>query len=414
LDFSQLPNGSDALNFLRYLVRRYREDGCSHRAAALTYMSLFALVPLMTVIYAVAAMVPAFSAVGDQIQDYMFTNLVPASGTQIQSYMMKFSDQAKNLTSVGISVLIVTAILMLRSIENAFNGIWRTERDRSGAAAFMLYWAVLSLAPLSVGLALGITTYLTSLPIFFSDAEFIGAGGSVLLLVLPTILGIAACTLVYITVPNCRVPFTHAFIGSVIVIILFQVAQALFTIVVVGSSYAFIYGAFAALPLFLLWLNLTWQIILFGGVLVHGLSAYQREQAGRHPLVIEALAVLHLFWEHQKNGLGIEEQTLLHKPIPSLDGVLRSGHWDTLRERFVEHQILRCGDNGKYFLVRNLHNFTLWQLQQKLEMKPEALPSPTEGQADWLKQTLTTMESAHQHQRDMLSPSLASLFEQSS
>ena len=133
-----IPSLDEIKRFLRYLWRRYGEDGCVHRAAALTYMSLFALVPLMTVMYAVAAMVPAFNAVGDQIQDYLFTNLVPASGTEIQGYMVKFSDQAKNLTGAGIAFLIITAILMLRSIENTFNTIWRTERARGGAAAFML------------------------------------------------------------------------------------------------------------------------------------------------------------------------------------------------------------------------------------------------------------------------------------
>ena len=218
--------------------------------------------------------------------------------------------------------------------------------------------------------SLGITGYLASLTVFFDGMDMFGAG-SALLAMVPTALGIAACTLVYITVPNCRVPFVHAFVGAVVVIILFQVAQALFTLVVVGSSYAFIYGAFAALPLFLLWLNLTWQILLFGGVLVHAISAYQREMKGRQPLIVEALAVLHLFWEEQKDGAGVSEQALLHNPVPGLGGVLRAGHWDTLRERFLEERFIKRAEGGEYFLARDLDNLTLWQLHCSLQNTDE-------------------------------------------
>ncbi len=406
-------NLNEARSFLSYLWRRYNEDGCIHRAAALTYMSLFALVPLMTVIYAVAAMVPAFNAVGDQIQSYLFNNLVPTRGAEIQAYMVKFSEQAKNLTGAGISFLIVTAILMLRSIENTFNTIWRTERARSGAAAFMLYWAVLSLAPLSVGVALGITTYLASLTVFFDGIDVLGAG-SALLSMVPTALGIAVSTLVYITVPNCRVPFFHALIGSVVVIGLFQIAQALFTLVVVGSSYAFIYGAFAALPLFLLWLNLTWQIVLFGGILVHALSAYQREKAGSQPLIVEALALLHLFWERQKKGKGVREQNLLHDTVPGLGGVLHAGHWDTLRERLLGARIIMRAEGGELFLARDLDNLTLWQLQRHLETQTSQLPAPSEVRAEWLEAALILLNKEQSQKRDLLNLSLPQLFEGSS
>lgn len=401
---------TEAKSFLLYLWRRYNEDGCTHRAAALTYMSLFALVPLMTVVYAMAAMVPAFNEVGAQIQDYLFNNLVPASGAEIQSYMVKFSEQAKNLTGAGIGFLIVTAILMLRSIENTFNTIWRTEKARGGAAAFMLYWAVLSLAPLSVGVALGITTYLASLTVFFDGIDVLGAGPA-LLSIVPTALGIAAATLVYITVPNCRVPFLHALSGSIVVIILFQVAQALFTLVVVGSSYAFIYGAFAALPLFLLWLNLTWQIILFGGILVHAMSAYQREKTGQQPLIVEALAVLHLFWEEQKDGKGVKEAELLHNKVPGLGGVLHARHWDTLRERLLATRILQRAENGEFFLTRDLDNLTLFQLRRHLEPQAAVLPAPSDVRADWLEAALTLLNKEQIHEKELLNQSLPELFE---
>ena len=131
---------------LLYLRRRFSSDRCSESAAALTYMSLFALVPLMTVMVAMVAAIPTFEGVGTQVQDFLFTHLVPASSAEIQSYLEDFSAQAKNLTGLGIGFLIITAILMLRSIEKAFNAIWRAPQHRGGVASFFLYWAVLHLA----------------------------------------------------------------------------------------------------------------------------------------------------------------------------------------------------------------------------------------------------------------------------
>ena len=158
----------------QYLFARLGADRCSENAAALTYMSLFALVPLLTVVYTMASAVPAFQGLETKMQAFMFENLMPDTNTEIRQYLDDFSRQAKNLTGPGIVFLVVTAVLMLRNIETTLNHIWRASENRSPVSSFLLYWAVLSLAPVTIGAALAISTYLSSFAHALQDYDVIG------------------------------------------------------------------------------------------------------------------------------------------------------------------------------------------------------------------------------------------------
>ena len=153
-----------ARQFVQHLTHRYKTDGCRESAAALTYMSLFALVPLLTVLYTIASAIPAFQGLEVQLQGLLFEHLVPDSSSDIQGYLNDFSQQAKTLTGPGIAFLFVTAVLMLRNIEKAFNQIWRARKHRSAISSFLLYWAVLTLGPITIGNWMGV---------------IVGVGGSV-------------------------------------------------------------------------------------------------------------------------------------------------------------------------------------------------------------------------------------------
>jgi membrane protein len=238
------------------------------------------------------------------MQGFMFEHLMPDTNSEIRGYLDDFSQQAKNLTGPGIVFLVVTAVLMLRNIEKAFNHIWRASENRSPVSSFLLYWAVLSLAPVTIGLALALSTYLSSFAHAMEVYDVIGFQ-AIMLKVAPLLLSTAGFSLVYIAVPNCRVPFKHCLIGGFVAAVAFHIARALFTVMVVGSSYTFIYGAFAAVPLFLLWIYLSWNIVLMGGILVHSLSAYQNEEQANRPLVLKALDVLYLFWQRQETGQAV-------------------------------------------------------------------------------------------------------------
>ena len=393
---------------IRYLISRFGTDHCSETAAALTYMSLFALVPLLTVLYTMASAIPAFQGMEENIQDLLFEHLMPETSSDIETYLSDFSQQAKNLTGVGIGFLVATAVLMLRNIEKAFNKIWRTRENRGAVSSFLLYWAVLSLAPLTIGLALAISTYLASYAVMFQDYDVMGAG-SILLKFSPLLLSAGGFTLIYVAVPNCRVPFKHAIIGGLVAAIAFNIARSAFTGLVVGSNYTFIYGAFAAVPLFLLWIYLSWNIVLMGGILVHSLSAYQTmEEAGR-PTVLKALDVLYLFWQQQKSGSGVREIELLDNRHEALKG-LDSETWRELRDIFLQKKLIAQNDRGRYLLCRDLHEISFWQIKEWINEELPLVKEDIDAHLSWQDDAYRLLKDQRGQQREQLDISLADLF----
>lgn len=393
---------------LQYLAYRFGTDRCSEHAAALTYMSLFALVPLLTLLYATASLLPATAGLEQQIQNFLFQHLMPDTGEEIQNYLRQFSQQARNLTGPGVVFLLVTAVLMLRNIEKAFNTIWRARQNRSPVSSFLLYWAILSLAPLTIGLGMGLGTYLTSFSSLFEDLDTLGIT-HYLLKIAPLMLSAAGFTLLYAAVPNCRVPLRHTLIGGVVAALAFNGARYLFTDWMVGSNYNTIYGAFAAVPLFLLWIYISWTIVLTGGILVHSLSAYQsREQASR-PTVLKGLDVLYLFWQKQQQGDTVREIELLndsHDIVKGLDSIT----WGELRDLFVRQKLISQNDRGHYLLSRDLDSVSFWQLKEWVNSEQPLDQSDISAHLPWQDQAYDMLQQQRQEQRDVLQISLADLF----
>ena len=149
-----------------------------------------------------------------------------------------------------------TTLMMLLTIEKAFNVIWRVRQPRRGISSFLLYWAILSLGPLLLGAGFAMSTYITSLSLISGPHALIGA--RTVLKAMPLLLSVAAFTLIYAAVPNTRVPLRHALVGGTFTAVLFETAKQLFGLYVsYFPSYQLIYGAFAAVPLFLLWVYLS-------------------------------------------------------------------------------------------------------------------------------------------------------------
>lgn len=116
---------STFVGFVRYLIKQFINNGGIINASALTYTTLFAVVPLMTVTYVMISAIPSINGYGDEIQGWIFANFVPTTGEVMQEYLREFTGQAKSLTGVGVGFLAVTSIMMMRNIEVAFNRIWR-------------------------------------------------------------------------------------------------------------------------------------------------------------------------------------------------------------------------------------------------------------------------------------------------
>ena len=395
---------------MRYLYSRFAADRCSESAAALTYMSLFALVPLLTVLYTMASAIPAFQGAEEQMQTLLFKHLVPASSSNIESYLNDFSEQAKNLTGPGVGFLLVTAIFMLRNIEHTFNQIWRARQNRSPISSFLLYWAVLTLAPITIGVALGMSTYLTSFAHTLDDFNLLNSN-AFLVRATPLLLSTIGFSLVYAAVPNCPVPFRHAVIGGLFAALAFHAARNLFTQLVVGSSYTFIYGAFAAVPLFLLWLYLSWNIVLIGAVLVHSFSAYQSNEQANRPMVLKALDVLHLFWQQQQSGNAVREIDLLDGRHEIIRG-LNSESWGNIRDILLQEKLITENGKGHYLLCRDLHTVSFWQLKEWIDREPTLGEQDTCAKSDWQSAAHRLLMEQRNGQRNILSANLVEMFEQ--
>lgn len=393
-----------------YIQRHYLADGCSHSAAALTYMSLFALVPLLTVMYAILSAVPAFQEVGLQIQSIIFDNFVPSTGQEVETYLKDFSVQARKLTGVGVGFLGITAILMLKNIEKTFNSIWKTRDNRRGLSSFLLYWAILSLGPLCIGLALGINTYLVSLKVIFDQVDVIGIGPYILRLT-PYLLTSAAFTLVFAAVPNCRVPIKHAFIGGLVTALVFEVAKQLFTSIVANTSYQNIYGTFAALPLFLLWIYLSWLIVLAGAELVHAISGFNALGDENYSDMVLTLAVLELLWRRYKNGHTVAEFYILQQPWLFKQHSISADRWTPIRNKLINAGLLRIADNGQFIIGRDLSLYSLWDLSRLLGYNPEFSSEAIDELPEWFQLSSEHILAAKQQNIDTLSIPLIQLFD---
>ena len=160
--------------FIRYIAFRFDRDGCRQSAAALTYMSLFAIVPMLTLMYGMFSLIPAFQEVGGQVEAWIFPKMLPSSGQEITSYLTEFSTQARKLSSAGALILLVTSYLMLANIEKTFNHIWGTDGGRRGLSGFLLYWAILSLGPLLLAAGMLMKTYLLSFRLIVDEIDALG------------------------------------------------------------------------------------------------------------------------------------------------------------------------------------------------------------------------------------------------
>ncbi len=276
------------------VVRQFVQDGCLQSAAALTFTTMFAIVPLMTVTYSALSILPSFADVGSTIEGFVFDNFVPASGTVVRDYLTEFSEKSRNLTILGGVLLVVTAVLLIVNIERAFNQIWRAQAQR-GLQRMLSYWSVLTIGPPAVAATLSITTYLASLPLL---DEVIGPTGiqEYLLQLLPLLFSGSAFTILFFAVPNYPVRFVHALLGGFLTMLAFHFAIRLFAVVVAQGNYEVTYGAFAALPALLMWIYLCWAIVLTGAVFVKVLAEDVPDDTAEEPPilagVIKALALL--------------------------------------------------------------------------------------------------------------------------
>ena len=261
--------------FAWFVIRRFSEERVPQAAASMTFTTLLALVPVLTVMVAVASIFPVFDRWSDSFVSFVNQTIVPQGADMVFDYIDAFRDQANRLTAIGSVMLVVTSLMLIRTIDNAFNRIWRVNTQRPWMMQFLVYWALLTFGPLSLGV--GISFMVGSV-----QDSVLSSGAQQWADVLKTAARLAFMTVLlwglYRFVPNRFVPARQAFVGALITAFCLETARFLFTWYMGNfDGYRSIYGAFAAVPFFLLWLNLLWTLLLGGAVLTSSLSYWQGE-----------------------------------------------------------------------------------------------------------------------------------------
>lgn len=252
---------------LRTLRERFGEDRLGLTAGSLTFTTLIALVPLVTVMLALFSAFPMFSSFQLALEKYFLQSLVPESiARPVLRALTQFASRSGQLGVAGLLVLVATALALLLTIDRTLNGIWRVPRPRSIAQRVLVYWAALTLGPLALGFSLSMTSYALS-----ASRGVVGVlPGPVnaLLGSADFMLLAAAMAGLFHYVPNTQVRWRHAWAGAVFVALAFELAkQGLAWYLQSVPTYSVIYGAFATVPILLLWIYLGWVIVLLGAVI---------------------------------------------------------------------------------------------------------------------------------------------------
>ena len=308
------------------LLGRFRDARLGVSASSLTFTTVLALVPLFTVGLAVFAAFPMFGKFQDTIQRWLIDSLVPDSiSRQVLGYLTQFSRKANRLGTMGLVALLVSAIALMVTIERTLSQIWRLERLRPLPQRVLLYWSAITLGPLLLGASLAITSYVVTASRDVVDA--LPAALRWLLDSFEFVLLVLSVSGLYFYVPYTRVRWRHALTAGLLVALGIELAKKLLAVYLTQiPTYSAIYGAFAAVPILLVWVYVAWVIVLLGAVVAAtlpdlGRQAWRKPQgAGWHfKLALELLAALHAVREQAPRGLS---QAALSQQLQVEPGVL--------------------------------------------------------------------------------------------
>lgn len=264
------------LLFIRYLGSSFYQDNCTRTASALSYTTLLSLVPLLAVVFAILSSFPQFVSLADEAQAFIFSNFVPASGEQVQTHFRQFIETAASMGSVGLFFLLLTAVMLMNTINVALNDIWQVAQQRNFFSSLLIYAVVLIFGPILIAASILLTSYVVSIPLIAEAGESVGAMRNVVLSVAPFFATMVALLLLYVVVPNCRVSWRAGMVAAVVAALLFELAKKGFAWYVLAfPTYTVIYGALAVIPVFLVWIYVSWLVLLLGAEIARCLTTFK-------------------------------------------------------------------------------------------------------------------------------------------
>lgn len=338
-------------DLLRFAGRRLQEERLPQVAGSLTFTTVLALVPVLTIALAVFTTFPLFDTFRRALESYFLRSLIPGGiANTILNYLNQFASQATRLSAVGAVALIATAVAMVGTVDRTFNRIWRVRTKRPFAQRVLTYWAVITLGPLLIGVSISLTGYLFAA----TNGVVLKAPlmGALAYTVVSLSLNSGAFTLLYMVVPNRLIDWRDAACGGVLAALAFELSKRLFAVFVASfPTYTVLYGALAAMPLFLVWVYLGWLIILIGATLAAALPVVRYERWWHVPQpgseFIDALALLGVLYQarheesaavsaatlRERTRIGFEESERL------LQQMLEAGWVGRIRQEAVRRRV---------------------------------------------------------------------------
>lgn len=346
-------------SFLLYVWRRFNADGCTGVAAGLSYTSLLAVVPMLAIGLAMFAAFPAFANLRGDFINILAQNLAPDLASVATQYLGTFINNAGGTSAAGVIGIGVTAILLVNTIQTAFDNIWGVTTHRHKLRRLPVYWALITLGPLLFGASLSISTYVFSVA---GSGDFYGlsAGLKIVTAILPFLLETAGFALFYRLIPTRPVRFVDAGMGALLAAILFEVLKRGFGLYLqFFGSYQIVYGALATIPIFLIWMYLVWVTVLIGAEVAAALPEWRsgRRQIGeslrRGDLLSLALGTFAELSKAQSHGAGVRTEHLVQ--VLAAD----PGRLVWLLDTLKNHRLIARSDNAHWILARDLNTFTI-------------------------------------------------------
>lgn len=390
----------DLGRFAYYCMKRFTRDRCLRVATQLSYASLLAIVPFLAIGLGLISAFPGFEHLRQDAQDFIIDNLVPNAGAEVSVLLTTFIENARGMTGLGSIALAVTALFLLNSINGAFNTIWRVTIQRPLMMRIMGYWMVLTVGPIFLGASLSLSSYGYVTAFLEEGDRAIG-----LTRLLPIVLEVSAFTVLYAVVPARTVALRHALIGGLVASALWELLKTGFVFYLRQfPSYEVIYGAMASIPIFLIWMYLSWAVTLFGAEiaaaapewrLVRLLDGTQRGAGAR---LAVALSLLYRLHTAARVGTRLKESALIRR-IPASQDDLSMVVLALSRGGYISRA------SGRWVLSRDLTVVNLDDLLAALELDLE----PGAGWPDGID---NIVRAAGKMSADVRGKSLAALLEE--
>lgn len=364
---ARVTDRARVLTFARFVARRFLDDRLFEAAGALSFTTVFALVPLSMVVFGVLSGFKAFKSMEATLTDYIFRNFVPSSAEAVAGYLKTVAANNSELTTAGVVALVISLLITLTGVETTFNRIWRVPTARPQFSRFLVYWTVITLGALMAAASLALSVRFFALSIFETQPGRVLEG--LLLRFTPMLIELLAFAAILKVVPHRTVKWRHAFAGAFLAMVLFELIRWGISLYL-GSfnAYQKIYGPLAFVPIFLIWVFLGWCAILFGASFSSSIAAFRYQPAAmRLPLGYEVYGMLRMlgrFAQARERGHGLHSDE-----IRRLEPILTDSLVQQLVGALAEAGVLVRAEDGDWLLARDLEDVTLAEVYMAAHLR---------------------------------------------